>query len=66
MGWGATSISGSRHNVLREATVKIVPRDICNLPVSYNGTIHERAICAGYTSGMAGACEFDSGGKLST
>jgi len=58
MGWGSTDI-------LREATVKLVPRDICNLPLSYGGDIHERAICAGFKAGNTDACEYDSGGALS-
>ena len=64
MGWGATKAQGSRHDLLHEASVKLVPRDICNLPLSYNGTVHERALCAGYKSIKTDACEFDSGGEF--
>ncbi|XP_057295637.1 transmembrane protease serine 6-like [Hydractinia symbiolongicarpus] len=65
MGWGAKTSNGATENKLQEATVKIIPRDICNLPVSYNGKVHERAICAGFKSGKADACRYDSGGSMS-
>lgn len=66
MGWGAKTSNGATENKLQEATVKIIPRDICNLPVSYNGKVHERAICAGFKSGKADACRYDSGGMLNS
>jgi len=66
MGWGSTSdANGKGADILREATVKLVPRDICNLPISYGGAIHERAICAGFKAGHTDACAYDSGGALS-
>lgn len=67
VGWGkgTSKASSGSHNKLREAPVKLVPRDICNLPISYNGSIHHRAICAGYDSVNGDACDYDSGGALS-
>jgi len=64
MGWGATVAQGSQQMILHDASVKLVPRDICNLPLANNHTVHTRARCAGYKNGHAAACKYDSGGSL--
>ena len=63
-GWGKTRWSGSQPEKLQEAVVKLVPRTTCNRPESYNGKVHQRAICAGYAAGGVDACQYDSGGAL--
>eukprot|EP00795_Rhopilema_esculentum_P007416 gene7416-13175_t len=63
-GWGKTQWGGSQPDALREAVVKLVARTTCNSPESYNGKVHQRAICAGYADGGVDACQYDSGGAL--
>ncbi|XP_046857350.1 serine protease hepsin-like [Xenia sp. Carnegie-2017] len=63
-GWGRTSNSGSLSKVLREAYVDLVPLDKCNGEKSYNGTINDRFVCAGFKEGGIDACHFDTGGPL--
>lgn len=63
-GWGKTRWSGSQPEKMQEAVVKLVPRTTCNRPESYNGKVHQRAICAGYAAGGVDACQYDSGGAL--
>ena len=64
-GWGYTRHKGEIQDKLRDVKIKLVSRTICNLPQSYNGTVHDRAICAGYKTGGRDACQHDSGGPLS-
>lgn len=63
-GWGHTQWDGTQPDILREAKVKIVSREVCNQKKSYAGTIHGTAMCAGYSKGGIDACEYDSGGPL--
>ncbi|XP_048584154.1 coagulation factor IX isoform X2 [Nematostella vectensis] len=63
-GWGHTRWNGSQPNVLNFVMVPLVSHATCNKPLSYNGTIHETALCAGYERGLKDSCEFDSGGPL--
>ena len=63
-GWGHTQWNGTQPDILREAKVKLVSREVCNQEKSYNGTIHDTAFCAGFPSGGIDACEYDSGGAL--
>jgi len=64
MGWGSTSFTGSRSNVLLEAEVNFIDKDLCNR--YYGGKITDRMFCAnrvvdGVTSD---ACSGDSGGPI--
>ena len=63
-GWGHTHYEGSVQDILHEVTVELVSKTKCNSPQSYNGSIHGRAICAGYDTGGRDACQYDSGGPL--
>lgn len=63
-GWGKTKWSGHQPIRLQEAIVKLVSRTACNAPDSYDGKVHQRAICAGYAEGGVDACQYDSGGAL--
>lgn len=63
-GWGHTQWNGTQPDILREAKVRIVSREVCNQEKSYNGTIHDTAMCAGFAEGGIDACEYDSGGPL--
>ncbi|XP_032231151.1 transmembrane protease serine 9-like [Nematostella vectensis] len=64
-GWCATEYEGPKPETIREATEQLVPPEICNQVESYNGTIHSRALCAGFDQGGVDACQFDSAGPLS-
>lgn len=64
IGWGHTQWNGTKPEGLNEAELNLVPEWICNLARSYNGTIHGRALCAGFKEGMVDSCQFDSGGPL--
>ncbi|XP_078349413.1 transmembrane protease serine 11D-like isoform X4 [Oculina patagonica] len=64
-GWGHTQWNSTQPVILREAKVRLVPPQICNSGQSYNGTIHNRALCAGFEKGGVDACQYDSGGPLS-
>ena len=63
-GWGHTEWNGIQPDILREIKVRIVSREVCNLEQSYNGTIHNTVLCAGFPEGGIDACEYDSGGPL--
>jgi len=63
-GWGHTQWNGTQPDILREAKVRTVSRKVCNQEKSYNGTIHDTALCAGFPEGRIDACEYDSGGPL--
>jgi len=62
-GWGRTK-SGQASDLLKHAPVLMIPRSICNLPLSHNGQIDETMFCAGHKQGQDGSCSGDSGGTL--
>jgi secreted trypsin-like serine protease len=63
-GWGTTSEGGSLSARLRQVTVPIVSRAICNRPSSYGGEVTVQMICAGLLAGGKDTCQGDSGGPL--
>ena len=70
LGWGATfpraldqEPSGFTRD-LQQATVPIVSNAVCNAPQSYNGTILDTMLCAGFPQGGVDTCQGDSGGPL--
>ena len=63
-GWGRTVENGSYSEVLQENQVPLVSRAECNKEESYNGTVNEHFMCAGYQGGGMDACVGDSGGPL--
>ena len=68
VGWGAKNIrngeASNYPNLLNQAVVPIVSREVCNAPNAYNGKITDRQICAGFTNGGRDSCTGDSGGPL--
>jgi len=63
-GWGNLSTNGSSPDILREVLVPIIDKDTCNAIDSYNGTLTDNMLCAGYMSGGRNSCFGDSGGPL--
>ena len=53
-----------RSEVLREANVPIVSKQVCNSSISYAGTVNDSHICAGFARGGVDSCSGDSGGPL--
>ncbi|XP_067896084.1 suppressor of tumorigenicity 14 protein homolog [Heterodontus francisci] len=61
-GWGVLGEDGELATVLQEASVKIIPLNICNK--LYENSVTSRMLCAGYLRGGVDACQGDSGGPL--
>jgi len=68
VGWGATGVDSSGNEVypalLQDASVPVVSLEQCNLPESYQGTIVNTQICAGFREGGVDSCVGDSGGPM--
>jgi secreted trypsin-like serine protease len=60
-GWGRLSSNGGYPNILQEASVPMVSREVCNRPDAYNGSVIEGMVCAGFAEGGKGFCSGDSG-----
>ncbi|TRY71331.1 hypothetical protein DNTS_016571 [Danionella cerebrum] len=63
-GWGFTTPSGGIPVTLHTVKLPIVSIDVCNGTDSFNGSITEDMLCAGYSTGGKDACQGDSGGPL--
>ncbi|XP_067848318.1 suppressor of tumorigenicity 14 protein homolog [Heptranchias perlo] len=61
-GWGVLGEDGELATVLQEASVKIIPLNICNK--LYENSVTSRMLCAGFLRGGVDACQGDSGGPL--
>jgi secreted trypsin-like serine protease len=72
LGWGVTfprtrdveSDPSSKPRALQQAEVPIVSNKVCNAPQSYDDTILDTMLCAGFPQGGVDACQADSGGPL--
>lgn len=68
LGWGATvdSETNPQYSLdnLQKVDVPLVSNEVCNQPESYDGTIIDSQICAGFAEGGKDACYGDSGGPL--
>ncbi|XP_068997562.1 trypsin-3 [Embiotoca jacksoni] len=64
-GWGYTSPNGGQiPATLRTVKLPIISTEKCNSSESFNGSITENMLCAGYSVGGKDACQGDSGGPL--
>ncbi|XP_036107416.1 transmembrane protease serine 12 [Molossus molossus] len=63
-GWGRTSEEGNATNMLQEAQVHYISRNICNSDKSYGNIIPITSFCAGDEEGVFDTCRGDSGGPL--
>ncbi|KAM7149265.1 granzyme K [Molossus nigricans] len=66
-GWGATDPKRlSISDTLREVTVTVISRKLCNSPSYYNHrpVITKGLVCAGDAKGQKDSCQGDSGGPL--
>lgn len=68
VGWGAKNVENGRPvnypNRLNQATLPVVSQLVCNAPESYNGSITDNQLCAGFINGGRDSCTGDSGGPL--
>ncbi|XP_057343857.1 transmembrane protease serine 12-like [Manis pentadactyla] len=63
-GWGRTTEEGNVTNMLQEAEVHYISRNICNSEKSYGNIIPSTSFCAGDEDGVFDTCRGDSGGPL--
>ncbi|XP_028405320.1 uncharacterized protein LOC114527820 isoform X2 [Dendronephthya gigantea] len=66
VGWGNTEDKREykRPRALKQLRVDIISHERCNSNVSYNGSVPETYICAGFPEGVNDTCYGDSGGPL--
>lgn len=64
LGWGTTRESGSISSLLRMVDVPVVSNATANAPGSYNGTVDDTMLAAGFEQGQKDSCQGDSGGPL--
>jgi len=63
VGWGTTAEGAPQSDVLRQATMPILPNAQCRTYPHY-ANVNDAQICAGYVTGGYDACQGDSGGPL--
>jgi secreted trypsin-like serine protease len=64
-GWGHTSEGGSSSDILKQATVPVIPDPTCATPAVYQGVFNPaNMLCAGHLAGGTDSCQGDSGGPL--
>jgi len=64
-GWGNVVTDGVEYpDKLMQVNVPLVSNETCNLPASYDGSITDAMLCAGYKEGGKDSCQGDSGGPL--
>ncbi|XP_022619135.1 trypsin-3-like [Seriola dumerili] len=64
-GWGFISPNGGEiPSTLRTVKLPIVSTQNCNSSLSFDGSITENMLCAGFSAGGKDACQGDSGGPL--
>ena len=63
-GWGATREHGTASNILMEAEVPVVPRNVCTHEQVYGSKITKNMMCAGFQNGGVDSCQGDSGGPF--
>src|SRR5262249_37571683 len=64
-GWGGIDSKQNplRTNILQEAKIQIIPRDMCNKRGSYDNKINTHMLCLGdFSNGQKDFCTGDSGG----
>lgn len=64
LGWGTMRENGSATPILRMVDVPVVSNERANAKTSYNGSIKESMLAAGYDEGLKDSCQGDSGGPL--
>uniref|UniRef100_H2ZYH5 Granzyme K n=1 Tax=Latimeria chalumnae TaxID=7897 RepID=H2ZYH5_LATCH len=67
LGWGVTEDNSTKpSDTLREVTVAVIDRRVCNSPEYYNRNpvVTKHMLCAGDKNGGKDACDGDSGGPL--
>ncbi|XP_030851691.1 CUB and peptidase domain-containing protein 1-like [Strongylocentrotus purpuratus] len=63
-GWGTISEGGDIAETLQKAVVNLLDQEWCDSDSSYNGTLTDNMLCAGYERGTIDTCQGDSGGPL--
>ncbi|KAM5171894.1 acrosin-like [Mantella aurantiaca] len=64
-GWGLMDENAdTTADILQEAKVSLIDREICNKPDWYKGRVLKQNICAGHDKGGIDSCQGDSGGPL--
>ena len=64
LGWGTMRENGSVTPLMRMVDVPVVSNARANAKTSYNGSINESMLAAGYDEGLKDSCQGDSGGPL--